>query len=56
MSCEKMTAKELAVKLNISIRSAQRLLRDIKVEQNLKIVSWCHVAEYLKIPIAQNFS
>lgn len=51
---EKITIKELAVKMNISTTSAQRVLRDIKDEKEIKIVTWSHVQDYLKIPIPQN--
>lgn len=53
---QKLTVKELAVKLNISERSASDLRKDIKQERGIKIVTWAHVADYLKIPTAQNVS
>lgn len=56
MEFQKITIKELAIKMNISCTSAQRLLADIKAENNLKIVTIYHVREYLKIPVPQNVS
>lgn len=53
---QKITIKELAVKMNISNCSAQRLLADVKKEMNIKIVTLNHVRQYLKIPIGQNIS
>lgn len=53
---EVITAKELAIKMNISIRSAYRLLKEIKEEQTIKIVTLSHIKHYLKIPHAQNLS
>ncbi len=51
---QKITIKELAVKMNISYSSAQILLADIKKEMEIKIVTIAHVREYLKIPVPQN--
>ena len=53
---EKITIKELALKMNISYTSAQRLLSDVKKEMKLKIVTIHHVRMYLKIPHPQNVS
>ena len=52
----KITIKELAVKLAISERAAFDLRKDIKNELKIKIVTWSHVVNYLKIPVAQNVS
>ena len=53
---EKITIKELAVKMNISCTSAQRLLSDVKKEMDLKIVTMHHIRIYLKIPHSQSLS
>lgn len=53
---QKITIKELAIKLNISVSSAQRLARDIKQEYDIKILCYSHVMNYLKIPTPQNVS
>lgn len=51
---KKITVKELAVKMAISTRSAQDLLKDIKREYDIKIVTMSHIKHYLKIPSPQN--
>ncbi len=47
---KKITVKELSVKMAISHQSATILLRDIKEEYEIKIVTISHVIHYLKIP------
>lgn len=44
------TGKKLASKMDISIRAAQYLLRDIKIHYDIKIVTEEHLLSYLKIP------
>lgn len=56
MPIEKITIKELALKMNISFTSAQRLYSDVKKDYGIKIVTISHIHEYLKIPIPQNYS
>lgn len=53
---QKITAKELAIEMNISVKSAHRLLKDIKTELELKKVCMYHVKQYLQIPHAQSLS
>lgn len=50
---KKITAKELAIKMAISERSAKTLLKDVREEKGIKIVTSYHISEYLKIPHSQ---
>ena len=54
MDLQKITIKELAVKMAISQRSAERLYKDIKEEYKTRIVTISHVKNYLNIPTPQN--
>jgi ribosomal protein S25 len=52
-SLQKITAKEVQLKLNISKNSAYKVLKDIKEENNIRIVTQYHLAKYLNVPVAQ---
>jgi predicted DNA-binding transcriptional regulator YafY len=52
-SYQKITVKQLANNLDVSIRTAERYYKDIKQHFNIKIVLEPHVQSYFKID-AQN--
>lgn len=43
-------AKDLAIILNVSLRTAQRLYQDIKTQYQIKNVTLKHYNDYFKIP------
>lgn len=51
---QRITAKELSVKMNISKCAAQNLLFDIRQDYDIKIVTISHIRHYLKIPVIQS--
>ena len=44
-----ITAKQLASSMGVSISSAERYLKDIKQEYQIKIVCLDHINQYFKI-------
>lgn len=44
------TSKKLALEMEISIRTAQYIIKDIKNHYDISIVTQAHVMSYLKIP------
>jgi len=50
MNLTKVTAKELAIKMNICEHSAKNLLKDVKEHYGIKLVTISHISHYLKIP------
>lgn len=45
----KITAKQLANDMDVSVRTAERYLKDIKQHFNIKIVLKPHMEKYFKI-------
>lgn len=48
-SCHKFTVKELANKMGVSVRTAERYFADIKKHYNIKVVCKAHVQSYFKL-------
>jgi ribosomal protein S25 len=48
-SLQKITAKELAQKMGISIKTAEKYLKDVKEQYDIKVVCLGHVNTYFKV-------
>lgn len=46
---QKITVKELASNMGVTVRTAERYFRDIKKHYEIKIVCLAHVQNYFKI-------